>query len=107
MPGLKESLGIDDADLGDDVQFPDYVEVTADVEDFSLDMTVSMASSNLLSEMNVNGDIDLSVLSDTIDEMTDASDQLVDGSSELSDGLKHYRAVLENLKLVLEQHSPV
>ena len=36
------------------------------------------ASSNLLSEMNVNGDIDLSVLSDTIDEMTDASDQLVD-----------------------------
>ena len=34
MPGLKESLGIDDADLGDDVQFPDYVEVTADVRRF-------------------------------------------------------------------------
>lgn len=98
MPGLKESLGIDDADLGDDVQFPDYVEVTADVEDFSLDMTVSMASSNLLSEMNVNGDIDLSVLSDTIDEMTDASDQLVDGSSELSDGLKTLQSSLGEFK---------
>lgn len=98
MPGLKESLGIGDADLGDDVQFPDYVEVTADVEDFSLDMTVSMASSNLLSEMNVNGDIDLSVLSDTIDEMTDASDQLVDGSSELSDGLKTLQSSLGEFK---------
>ena len=98
MPGLKESLGIDDADLGDDVQFPDYVEVTANVEDFSLDMTVSMASSNLLSEMNVNGDIDLSVLSDTIDEMTDASDQLVDGSSELSDGLKTLQSSLGEFK---------
>ena len=87
MPGLKESLGVDEEDFDEDVNFPDYVEVTADVENFELEMTLSMASSNLLSEMNVNGDLDLSALSDTINEMSDASTQLVDGSSELADGL--------------------
>lgn len=87
MPGLQESLGVTEEDFDEDVDFPDYMEVTADVTDFSLDMTLSMASSNLLSKMNVNGNLDLSVLSDTINEMSNASSQLVDGSSELAEGL--------------------
>lgn len=87
MPGLKESLGVTEEDFDGTVTLPDYVEVTADVEHFELGMTVSVASGDLLSQMNVNGSVDLSVLSDTIDAMTEASGQLTEGSSELADGL--------------------
>ena len=41
MPGLKESLDVDSDDFDGDVDIPDYIEVTADVEDFSLEMTMS------------------------------------------------------------------
>lgn len=87
MPGLKESLDVDEKDFDEDVNFPDYVEVTADVEDFSLDMTVTLVTSELLSSMNLDGSMDLSALDEIIDEMTDASSKLVKGSSDLSDGV--------------------
>lgn len=87
MPGLKESLGVTEDDFDEDVTLPDYVEVTADVEDFELGMTISVASADLLSQMNVNGSLDLSVLSDTIAAMTEASGQLAEGSNELAEGL--------------------
>lgn len=88
MPGLKESLNVDEKDFDEEVSFPDYVEVTADVEDFSLDMTVTLVTSELLGELGAGDSMDLSALDEIIDEMTDASSQLADGSSELSDGVK-------------------
>ena len=87
MPGLKDSLNVDEDDFDTDVEIPDYVEVTADVEDFSLDMTMTMATTELLSSMDTTGSIDLSKLDDTIADMTDASSQLVDGSDKLADGM--------------------
>ena len=41
MPGLKESLDIDENDFDKDFEFPEFVEVTADVENFSLEMTAT------------------------------------------------------------------
>ncbi len=87
MPGLKDSLNVDEDDFDTDVEIPDYVEVTAEVEDFSLDMTMTMATTELLSSMDTTGSIDLSKLDDTIADMTDASSQLVDGSDKLADGM--------------------
>ena len=34
-PGLKESLNLKNGDLEKDISIPDYVEVNADVKDFS------------------------------------------------------------------------
>ncbi len=87
MPGLKESLNVEEEDFEEETNFPDYVEVTADVEDFSLDMTITLATSEILGTINANGEFDLSALDDMIDEMTDASGQLMDGSGELAEGL--------------------
>ena len=36
LPGLKDSLGIKDKDLDGDVNIPEYMEMTADVENFSM-----------------------------------------------------------------------
>lgn len=93
-PGFKDSLGVTEKDFDEEVTFPEYLEVTADVENFNMDMTLSVASSDLLSDMNVNGTLDLSVLSDTINEMSNASNQLVDGSSDLAEGLDTLKSSL-------------
>lgn len=87
MPGLKESLGIQDGDLDGEFEIPEYVEVTADVEDFSLEMTMSIILNDLVGQTNLGEGFDLSKLDEDLDTLTDASGQLLDGTKELSKGL--------------------
>ncbi len=87
MPGLTDNLGVDKDDFDDDFELPEYVEVTADAENFSLDMTASAATSGLLSDTALADSLDLSELDDTIDDLNDAMAQLKDGSGALADGL--------------------
>ncbi|MBO4474302.1 MAG: hypothetical protein J5750_05240, partial [Clostridiales bacterium] len=85
FPGLAEDLGIS----SDSFPIPDYVEISADCVNFSLGMTVTLASTELVSaidpdKLTSNSDIDLE---GSLSELTDAMDQLIDGSSKLYDGL--------------------
>lgn len=84
VPGIKDSLGLEDSDLSEDLSLPDYFEVSADVTDFSLDMTMTAVVS--ASEFSFNGDLDMSDLDGMIDEMSEAGDALTDGSKQLADG---------------------
>lgn len=86
MPGLHESLQKEDGDFDSEIEFPDYVEVSADVENFSLEMTASVAMSGLLSDMNLS-DVDLTDLENSINDLSDGSEQLEDGSKQIKDGL--------------------
>ena len=86
MPGLHESLQKEADDFDSDIEFPDYVEVSADVENFSLEMTASVAMSGLLSDMNLS-DVDLTDLENSINDLSDGTNQLEDGSKQLKDGL--------------------
>ena len=97
LPGLKESLDVDDSDFDGDVSIPDYVEVTADVENFSLNttMTVVMNATNFISK---DGDADLSEVDDMLDTLTDATDQLKDGSGELADGVDTLKSKMGEFK---------
>lgn len=73
----------------DDIDIPEYVEIEADVTDFELDMTMTMASSNLLQDMTKSIDlenIDTSKISEDIDKLQDGADELSDGASDLKDG---------------------
>lgn len=87
MPGLKDSLDIEDEDLDEDVEIPDYVEVTADVENFSLEMTMTIAMNDLLGGSDLSSSFDLGALEEDVNTLSDASGQLVDGTTELSKGL--------------------
>lgn len=87
MPGLKESLDIQEDDLDGEVKIPDYIEVTADVEKFSLEMTMTVAINDLLEGRDLGDAFDISDLEDDMETLTDASKQLVSGSKELSKGL--------------------
>ena len=83
LPGLQENLNLDSADL----ELPAYVEITADVEGFSLGSTFTVAISGLFRDLDGSGPEDLGGLEGSLDQMTDAMDQLMDGSSQLHRGL--------------------
>jgi len=95
MPGLKESLAINDEDLSEDFSMPDYVEFTADVENFEIStiLTVVTTSSSLSMD-----DLDLSKIDDKLDELQDASGKLQDGSRELADGIGTLNDSMEEFK---------
>ncbi len=85
MPGLKDTMNLKFNDKSLDLDIPEYFEVTADVKDFSLDMTMSVATSNLLSDMNAD-DITLDDLKKTVASLDDAATQLADGTVSLQEG---------------------
>ena len=84
MPGLSESLGL--ADVADGkIDVPEDVTIEADVTDFSLLTTLTLASGDALKELGLDDVADLDDLESKIDELTDGSTKLVDGTSEFSD----------------------
>lgn len=86
LPGLKESLNVEDSDFDADVSIPDYFEVTADVEEFSLETTMTVVM-NATSFISTEGENDLSTVDDLLETLTDATSQLQDGSAELAEGM--------------------
>lgn len=82
FPGLQENLNLS----RDQLSIPSSVEITADVTDFSLGMTVTLACNDLFSQL---GDADLGSLdaAGSLNKLTDAMHQLLNGSSALYDGL--------------------
>ena len=109
LPGLADSLNVDEEKLqelslkedGTDAEIPNYVEVTADVTDFELSMTLTMASDDALSQLGLSniGDNDkISGLSDDMDKLSDGMSDLEDGGSKLKDGAKDLKDGTKNLK---------
>lgn len=96
MPGLKDSLDLtfDDEDL--DIDIPDYFEVTADVVDFELDMIMSMATSSILADVNLD-EIDLDDLNESMTDLKDATVELIDGTKELQDGTQELQDNMPDL----------
>ena len=96
FPGLKESINIEELkdkiedeeerEKLEDKEIPDYIEITADARDFELGMTMTVAMSDILSDINLTDSFDLSELNDSMDELQEASNELKDGTVELKDG---------------------
>lgn len=83
FPGLQENLAADPGKL----EIPSFVEMTADVQDFSMDMTITIVTNALFQELDT-GELDsIGDLSESLNDLTDAMDQLMGGSNQLYDGL--------------------
>lgn len=83
LPGLRESLGLD----GEDVEIPEYMELSADVTDFELETTFTVALSDPFAELDADKLDGAGKLGDALGELEDAMAQLMDGSGRLYDGL--------------------
>ena len=83
FPGLQENLDI----AQDQLEIPSYVEITADVKDFSMGTTITVASNDVFNQIDTEKLNSVDELKNSLGEMTDAMSQLMDGSSQLYDGL--------------------
>lgn len=84
FPGLTENLGLN----SEKVEIPEYFEITADVKNFSLTNTFTVATNEVFNDIEVDGFEDIDKLTEAATKLTDAMDQLIDGSGELADGLE-------------------
>ena len=85
MPGLQDSLDLQKLD----VEIPDYFEVTADCTDFSLDMTMTVASTGFLSKDSDNKDLKgaESDINELVDTYSEGMNSLVSGIKDYTDGV--------------------
>ena len=99
FPGLSESIDLDgmkdkavDEDAKkkvEDIQIPEYFEITANVKDFELQQTMTMASSDVLSQLDMTSDtIDTSSLTKSMNDLSNGMNSLEDGGKQLQDGTK-------------------
>lgn len=83
FPGLQENLALS----ADKLEIPAYVEITADVKNFEMTNTVTVATNELLNGIDTDKLNTAKDLKNAVDQMTDAMRQLTDGSSKLYAGL--------------------
>ena len=111
MPGLKESLNLDDIKDTDDLTIPESLEVEADVTDFEMSSTFTVGLSNLTDDLDLDKITDVDSLQDALDELDDAalklvsgSDALADGSKTLSSGVDSYTKGADTLNAAIQKY---
>ena len=87
MPGLTESLKLDEKDI----ELPDYFEVEADTTDCEIGMTITVAS---VESLGSDKDIDLS---DVEKEVNDLSGEYSNGMKKLTKGIADYTGGVEQV----------
>ena len=88
LPGMQESLNMN----RDTLEFPESIEITADVKNFSLTTTLTMVTNDLFNEAvedvdqkkaEKGSDVSVDALSSGISKLVDGSSALYDGTSQL------------------------
>ena len=88
MPGFIDSLKLaDDMKEKLDNNLSDTVTIKAKVTDFELNSIYTVATSDELTNVDLDENSDLDDLENAIDELEDASETLVSGTSSLSEGI--------------------
>lgn len=93
-PGFKDHLldTIDKAkDYISDIDIPESVTVTADVKDFSMDMALTVATSEL-GDIDLKDTLDFSDIEEKMDELKDGTDELVNGATKLNNGANELKS---------------
>lgn len=99
LPGMNDNLKMEDSDLTKelDIDFPESFEIEADVTDFELAMSMTVAGNLDLSDLDLTDIKDKDELQEKIDEMKDGATQLVDGTGELADGVQELKDSCQEL----------
>ena len=87
LPGLKESLKLDEMEMDGkniSLDIPESFEFTADVRDFSMSMCLTVVSSNVFDQVDLND----STLEDWMNDLKEDSDALGEGADSLEEGSK-------------------
>lgn len=84
LPSMQDTLQL----KSDELTIPSSVEITANVKDFELATTLTLATNDMFNDLDVdNLDSKAKELNDKLDELVSATDKLLDGTSQLYSGL--------------------
>lgn len=108
LPGISESLKTVNKDS--DFDIPDYFEFTAEVNDFSLGTSFTVAYNEIFSELDLDDignteelDKKIKELKDSVNKLTDGTKKLYDGTKKLSDGSDSLIAGIDALSIGSEK----
>ena len=94
LPGLSECLELEEWEPTEEIEIPEYVEITADVTDFKLDFTATVISSGIFSKLEEEDLKELEEIPGDVEELRDATSKLADGGKELNDGAAEFGSYL-------------
>ena len=103
LPGLQEALDLDNLFESDDedensedekIELPEYVEIEADVTDFSLDFSSIIVTNGILEDFDVEDLDDVDQITAAAEILSKAADSIADGGGELADGAKEFEDYL-------------
>ena len=80
LPGLSDNLALSD---GTDIDIPSSVTIKADVTDFSLATTLTVATNDVFNKVSIDDDDTVEEIEGKLDTLDSSMKQIVDGASEL------------------------
>ncbi len=95
MPGLADSLQLSGYEVTEEIDIPEYVEVTADAKEFELEFTATIITPGLLEDLDTEDLKDADDFADGMDDLKDGVNDLDEGVGELYDGLKEFYDYLD------------
>ena len=90
LPGLQEAMALGRYELTQDLEIPEYVELTARVEDFELAFTSTVFSNGVFKDIADEDLRDFDDLSSDMKEMASGFSEVLDGIGTLQNGMNEY-----------------
>lgn len=97
LPGISQYLGLNSYEPTEEIEIPEYVEVTAEAEEFELEFTTTVMMTGIFENLEEENLGDIDEMTDSMKELGDASEELVKGTKELYAGMKEFDGYLEDL----------
>lgn len=94
LPGVQDFLELEDFEMTEDMEIPEYVELEADVTDFELEFTETIVVNGFFRNLEEEDLADFRESGDSMDELSDASDKIVSGTQTLYDQMVLYQGYL-------------
>ncbi len=96
LPGLEDSLKLEQLDEEDAPEIPSYFQIEADAEDFELEFTATVISNGIFSgDEEEEKTSDLEKLPHAMEELADATDELEDAGREFADGVRTFASYFD------------
>lgn len=105
IPGLAESLRLEDFEPTEEVEIPSYVEVECDAQEFELSFTATVATNGLFKDIKDDDLDDIDELTDNMKELNDATSEMVDGAGKLLEGTETFESGLAEYVSAVSQVS--
>ncbi|MBR3154614.1 MAG: hypothetical protein IKF10_06390, partial [Lachnospiraceae bacterium] len=105
IPGLAESLRLNEFEPTEEIEIPSYVEVECDAQDFELSFTATVATNGLFKDIKDDDLDDIDELTDNMKELNDATSEMVDGAGKLLEGTETFESGLTEYVSAVSQVS--